>query len=193
VIASLLAGVATLALVQRRRFDAARFGAAAAVATIVAGWALARWPIILPGLTVDNAAAGHDTLVWILVSVSVGAAITFPSLGLLYGLTLTGRFQGAERPPPGRIVRGATFGPRLATRTAVAWFVAGIGLLTFADAAWAHAIGVLCLLGFIVAAFLAIVPGALAYPAADPLSDTTVRFSPARFRHPGDRGSGGPR
>jgi cytochrome bd ubiquinol oxidase subunit II len=193
VIASLLAGVATLALVWRRRFDTARFGAAVAVATIIAGWALARWPTIVPGLTVDNAAAGHDTLVWIIVSVSVGAAITFPSLGLLYGLTLTGRFQGAERPASGRIGRRATFGPRLGTRTAVACFVAGIGLLTFADAAWAHAIGVLCLLGFIVAAFLAIVPGALANPATNPPADARAPFSPARNRHPGDPGSGGPR
>lgn len=131
-IASLLAGVATLALVWRRRFDAARFGAAVAVAMIIAGWALARWPTILPGLTVDNAAAGHDTLVWIIVSVSVGAAITFPSLGLLYGLTLTGRFQGAERP-------------------------------------------------------------GLAEPATNPPADATSLFSPARNRHPGDRGSGGAR
>ena len=81
----------------------------------------------------------------------------------------------------------------LGTRTAVACFVAGIGLLTFADAAWAHAIGVLCLLGFLVAAFLAIVPGALADPATNPLADTTARFSPARTRHPGDRGSEGTR
>src|SRR5205807_1316754 len=39
-IASVLAGVATLALVYRRRFEAARYSAALAVAAIVAGWAL---------------------------------------------------------------------------------------------------------------------------------------------------------
>src|SRR5213076_1786640 len=50
VIVSFLAGVTTLALVWRRRFDTARFGAAVAVASIIAGWALARWPTILPGL-----------------------------------------------------------------------------------------------------------------------------------------------
>jgi cytochrome bd ubiquinol oxidase subunit II len=44
VIASLLAGVATLALVWRRRFDTARFGAAVVVATTIDGWALARSP-----------------------------------------------------------------------------------------------------------------------------------------------------
>jgi cytochrome d ubiquinol oxidase subunit II len=180
VIASLLAGVATLALVWRRRFDAARFSAAVAVATIIAGWVLARWPTILPGLAVDHAAAGHDTLVWTIVAVSVGAAITFPSLGLLYGLALTGRFGGAERPASGRIVGGATSGPRWGTRTAVACLVAGIGLLTIADAAWAHAIGVLFLLGFIIAAFLAIVPAALADPATNPPAEATGRCAPGR-------------
>jgi cytochrome d ubiquinol oxidase subunit II len=191
VIVSFLAGVTTLALVWRRRFDTARFGAAVAVASIIAGWALARWPTILPGLTIDDAASGHDTLVWVIVSVSVGAAITFPSLGLLYGLTLRGRFQDAERPAVEGIARRATSGPRWAMRAAVSSFIAGIGLLTFADAAWAHAIGVLCLLGFIIVAFLAIVPSALADPAQNVPAEASGRFFPSRFRHPGDGGSGG--
>jgi cytochrome d ubiquinol oxidase subunit II len=46
VIASFLAGATTLALVWTRRFDAARYGAAVAVAAIIAGFALARWPTI---------------------------------------------------------------------------------------------------------------------------------------------------
>src|SRR5436305_3266816 len=191
VIVSFLAGVTTLALVWRRRFDTARFGAAVAVASIIAGWALARWPTILPGLTIDDAASGHDTLVWILVSVLVGAAFTLPSLGLLFGLTLTGRFEVDERPAFGGIARRATFGPCWATRAAVSCFIAGIGLLTFADAAWAHAIGVVCLLGFIVAAVLAIVPPALADQAESVPADPRGRFFPSRFRQPGDRGSGG--
>jgi hypothetical protein len=172
VIVSFLAGVTTRALVWRRRFDAARFGAAVAVASIIAGWALARWPTILPGLTIDNGASGHDTLVWIVVSVLVGGAITFASLGLLFGLTLTGRFQAEERSASGGIARRATFGPRWATRAAVSSFIAGIGLLTFAEAAWAHGIGVVCLFGFIIAAFLAIVP--------QPLRTTRRTFLPAR-------------
>jgi hypothetical protein len=39
--------------------------------------------------------------------------------------------------------------------------VAGIGLLNVADAGWAHTVGVVALFGFIVAAFLAIVPAVL--------------------------------
>ena len=92
------------------------------------------------------------------MSVLVGAAFTFPLLGLLFGLTLTGGFEGDERPAIEGIARRPTFGPPWATRAAVSRFFAGIGLLTFADAAWAHAIGVACLLGFIIAAFLAIPP-----------------------------------
>jgi hypothetical protein len=74
-----------------------------------------------------------------------------------------------------------------------ACFIAGIALLTFADAAWAHASGVLCLFGFIVAALLAIVPPALADQAANVPADASGSFFPTRFRQPGDRGSGGSR
>ena len=78
VIVSGLAGIATLVLVHRRRYEPARYGAAVAVAAIIAGWALSRWPTILPGLTVDQAAAGHDTLVCLIVAVLVGARDPLP-------------------------------------------------------------------------------------------------------------------
>jgi cytochrome d ubiquinol oxidase subunit II len=158
VIVSFVAGVTTLALVYTRRFEPARYASALAVAAIIAGWALARWPTILPGLTVHQAAAGHDTLVWVIVAVLVGAAILFPSLGLLFRLAVTGRFQAPEithAEPPAGTVRSVKF--RLLARTAIAMLIAGIGLLNIANAGWAHAIGVVCLLGFIVAAFLAII------------------------------------
>ncbi|MDX6473870.1 MAG: cytochrome bd ubiquinol oxidase subunit, partial [Gaiellaceae bacterium] len=66
---SALAGFATLVLVYRRRFETARYTAALAVAAVVAGWALAQWPTILPGLDVRHAAAPHDTLVAVVVAV----------------------------------------------------------------------------------------------------------------------------
>jgi DMSO reductase anchor subunit len=75
VIVSFLAGLVTLMLVYGRRYEPARYCGAIAVAAIVAGWALARWPTILPGLTVYQAAAGHDTLVWVIVVVLGGGAI----------------------------------------------------------------------------------------------------------------------
>jgi cytochrome d ubiquinol oxidase subunit II len=162
-VVSALAGVATLGLVWRHRYEWARYSAALAVAAIVAGWALARWPVILPGLTVHQAAAGHDTLVWVVVAVLVGGLILFPSLGLLFRLSLTGRFRGPETADTGRgaaaIGLGTGSGP---VRVAVACLVAGFGLLNVADAGWAHALGVVCLLGFVVIGFRAVIVNALA-------------------------------
>jgi cytochrome d ubiquinol oxidase subunit II len=158
VIASGLAGSATLVLVHRRRYEAARYSAALAVASIVAGWALARWPTILPGLTVHEAAAGHDTLVALVVSVLAGGAILFPALAWLFGLTLAGRFRTAEHDVSEDRSDGHPLtGGRLIARVAAACLIAGFGLLTVADAAWAHAVGVVCLMAFVVLAFGAII------------------------------------
>jgi hypothetical protein len=44
----------------------------------------------------------------------------------------------------------------------VALLIVGIGLLNAADAPWAHAVGVVSLLAFILVAFAALVPHALA-------------------------------
>jgi cytochrome bd ubiquinol oxidase subunit II len=163
VIVSALAGTATVALVVRRRHQPARYTAATAVAAVIAAVAVARWPTILPGLSVDRAAAGHDTLVWITVAVLAGAVILFPSLALLFRLAMTGRLQGegALAPPTASGGRAAP-APRPLARIAAAGLIAGVGLLTFADAGWTHAVGLACLLVFAVAAFLAIVPAALA-------------------------------
>jgi cytochrome d ubiquinol oxidase subunit II len=161
-IVSILAGGATLALVFARRFEAARYSAALAVAAIVAGWALARWPTLLPGLTVQRAAAPHDTLVALVVAVLAGGAILFPSLALLFRLTLTGRFdhisEGATR-VTGQVLSASI--PKLPYRAALACLIAGVGLLNVAEAGWAHALGVASLFGFIVIGFLAVVPGTL--------------------------------
>jgi cytochrome d ubiquinol oxidase subunit II len=165
VIVSLLAGGATLGLVYLRRFEAARYGGALAVAAIVAGWALSRWPEILPGLTVDRAAAGHDTLVWVLVAVLAGGAILFPSLALLFRLTLTGRLGGESdgegEPDAAPVAELAGALPRVPYRVPLACLIAGVGLLNAADARWAHAIGVVCLIAFVASGFLAVVKTAL--------------------------------
>ena len=159
---SIAAGATALGLVYAHRLEAARYAAALAVAAIIAGWALARWPAILPGLSVDQAAAGHDTLVWVLVVVLGGGAILLPSLGLLFRLHLAGRFRSAEIGTAE--IAGATLRThegRLLVRVAVACLIAGIGLLNVADAPPAHAVGILCLFGFIASAFLATVFAAL--------------------------------
>ena len=66
---------------------------------VVAGWALAQRPELLPGLTVEEAAAGRPVLIATIVGVALGGLILIPSLALLFGLVLHGRFdeQAAKR------------------------------------------------------------------------------------------------
>jgi cytochrome d ubiquinol oxidase subunit II len=149
----------------------ARATAAVAVAAIIAGWALAQRPVILPGLTVAQAAAPHDTLVLVVVAVIIGALILFPSLGLLFGLTLRGRLHPHATPAamviePRSLISASSSG--LLGRSAAACLIAGTGLLTIADAGWAHALGVICLCGFVVLGFVAVDPAQLS--AAEPVS-----------------------
>jgi cytochrome bd ubiquinol oxidase subunit II len=163
---SILAGVATLELVRRSYFQTARYTAALAVAAVIAGWALAQNPNLLPGLTVRQAAAPRDTLVVVIVAVLAGAVILFPSLALLFRLLLRGQLDhvdtaAAVQPPAIRSLLSAS-APGLLARAAAACLLAGFGFLTIAEAGWAHAIGVLALLGFIVCGFLADVPAQLA-------------------------------
>jgi cytochrome d ubiquinol oxidase subunit II len=164
-IVSVLAGVATFALVVRERFEPARYTAALAVAAIVAGWALAQEPTFLPGLTVEQAAAPHDVLVAVTVAVLGGAIILFPSLALLFRLTLGGRLGHAHdehaAPPGPRRDLVLAAAPGLLGRVAAACLLAGFGLLTVAEAGWAHALGVVALFGFIVAGFAGTVPALL--------------------------------
>jgi cytochrome d ubiquinol oxidase subunit II len=157
VIVSALAGIVTLALVYGRRYEPARYSAALAVAAIIAGWALSRWPTILPGLTVDEAAAGHDTLVSLVVAVIAGGVILFPALALLFRLTLAGRFRGAAHVVPETEASRTIVNVGLLARLAIAFLIAGFGLLSVAEAGWAHGIGVACLVAFIVAGFGAII------------------------------------
>jgi cytochrome d ubiquinol oxidase subunit II len=100
VLSSAAGGVATLWLVWRGRFEAARVTAAIAVASVTIGWAFAQSPHILPGeLTLDQAAADNATLVAVLVSVVVvGLVLLLPSLYLLYSLTLRGRLDQRFEP-----------------------------------------------------------------------------------------------
>ena len=153
-VVSSCAGLVTLALVVRRRYEPARYTAATAVAAVIAGWALAQQPELLSNLTIRQAAAPRATLIAVVVAVLAGGAILFPSLALLFRLTLAGRLahpqQSAERLRP--VVVG-TLRDGLAARLAVASAVAGVGLLTIADAPLAHAFGVAALVAAVVLAY----------------------------------------
>jgi cytochrome d ubiquinol oxidase subunit II len=160
-VASVAAGVTTLVLVVLRRFEAARYSAAAAVAAIVVGWALAQSPELLPGLTVRQAAAPHDALVAVVVAVLAGAVILFPSLALLFRLTLAGRLDHASPDPSSTIRAAAELPPPrvpLRLRIAGALAIAGVGLMNLADADTLHVAGAACLLAFVVVVFRAALP-----------------------------------
>ena len=97
--ASAVAGLVTLALEWRSRFESARYTAALAAASIVAAWALAQRPDLLPGhLTLDQAAASDATLVVLLVSVALGMLVLAPSLRYLFRLVLRGDLDREFRP-----------------------------------------------------------------------------------------------
>jgi cytochrome bd ubiquinol oxidase subunit II len=157
VIASALAGAATIALVWRGRFEPARYTASLAVASIVAGWALAQSPTFLPGLTVEEAAADRSVLIATLVGIVIGVLVLAPSLALLFGLVLKGRFDAAPTPPPD--VAPRPLAPAAQTRL-LAVSAGGLGtgvlFLTLLEPGWAHAIGVAGLFTFIAAGFVAI-------------------------------------
>ena len=81
-------------LLARRRYVPARLASALAVASILVGWAVAQYPYILvPEVTIEEAATGRATLVAMLVALVGGAVLLVPALVYLYRL-----FQ---RPDPG--------------------------------------------------------------------------------------------
>jgi cytochrome d ubiquinol oxidase subunit II len=152
------AGLVTLLLVWRSRFGPARVSAALAVAAIVAGWAIAQQPWFLPGLTVRGAAAGRSTLTAVVVAVAIGAVVLAPSLMLLFGLFLHGRLDtGTPAGAPAALdvpVPATEHRPRLVGAFAVACLLAGVGLTVLADPGWVLAVGIVCLCGFAVSAFM---------------------------------------
>jgi cytochrome d ubiquinol oxidase subunit II len=159
VVVSAIAGVAALGLVAGRRLEPARVVSAIAVAAIIAGWALAQRPEILPGLSISQAAAGRATLIATLVGLAIGSLILFPSLGILFRMVLRRSFTAAPAPTaptePPRVP--ASWAPGRGTALCVAGVVAGALVLVVGDAAWSIAIGTGLMLvagacGFVVVA-----------------------------------------
>jgi cytochrome bd ubiquinol oxidase subunit II len=167
-VASAAAGLATLELVRRARFEPARYLASAAVAAIVVGWALAQRPELLPGLTVEQAAAERSTLIATIVGVVVGAAVLVPSLTLLFGLVLRGRFD--------REAAGTRVGAHVPTTPLHRAPLAGLALLALAvglpstlvpDGGPIQGVGVVALLAFVVLGSAALGSAAAAVAAGD--------------------------
>jgi cytochrome bd ubiquinol oxidase subunit II len=92
--ASTAFGLASLALLWRRRFLAVRVTAACAVVAVVWGWAVGQYPYMLePDLTIAAAAAGRATLQAMLAALGVGAVLLVPALAWLFIL-----FQRTDPP-----------------------------------------------------------------------------------------------
>jgi cytochrome d ubiquinol oxidase subunit II len=87
VVASVVAGVAAFGLLATRRYVPARATSALAVTAILVGWAAAQYPyLLLPEVTIEEAATGRATLVALLVALLAGALILVPALVYLYAL-----------------------------------------------------------------------------------------------------------
>jgi cytochrome d ubiquinol oxidase subunit II len=166
--ASAAAGLATLELVRRARFEPARYLASAAVAAIVVGWALAQRPELLPGLTVDEAAAERPALIATIVGVAFGAVVLVPSLALLFGIVLRGRFDREATE-----TRADTRAPTPALHR---WPIAGLAILALAvglpstflaDGGPVQAVGVVALLAFVTFGSVALGSGAATIAARD--------------------------
>jgi cytochrome d ubiquinol oxidase subunit II len=160
VILSALAGAATISFVLARRYGFARVTAATAVAAIIAGWGLAQRPRLLPGLTIEQGAADRPVIVATLVALALGSLILVPSLGLLYSLLLSGRFD--DRPEPARAAEvaaaAARGSPRASLLLPAALGCLAIGVLATVPVSsnWGRIVGVPFLLAFVALGFAAL-------------------------------------
>ena len=101
VVVSALAGLVTLALEWAARFELARYSAALAVVVILAGWAAAQEPYLLPpALTVTEAAAPDATLTALLIASALGMLLLIPALVWLFRLAISGRLAYEDEPRP---------------------------------------------------------------------------------------------
>ena len=176
VIVSGAAGLGSLALIIRRAYQPARVSAALAVAALLLGWAAAQRPYVLPPtLTLSTAAASTSTQVALIASIAVGAVILFPSLGILFRLTLTGRLDPTLAHDYASVVGHEPRPPRRSARAALVLVLTGIVLLTVAEPAAAHAVGVVALIAASIAAFAAVAPDELAKQPASVESGRTER------------------
>jgi cytochrome d ubiquinol oxidase subunit II len=93
---SVVAGVSAIALLATRRYVPARATSALAVTAILVGWAVAQYPyLLLPEVTIEEAARGRATLVAMLVALVGGTVVLAPALVYLYVL-----FQRSAPGPP---------------------------------------------------------------------------------------------
>ena len=90
ILLSAVTGSATIWLLWRRSYVAARLTAVVAVAAVVAGWGLGQYPwMLVDEVTIADAAGAPATLRALLVVVGLAGVIVLPALAYLYRLTQT--------------------------------------------------------------------------------------------------------
>ena len=93
---SVVAGVVAIVCLFRKQYLPARLASSLAVTAILVGWAVAQYPYILvPDLTIEEAATGRPTLQAMLLALAVGAVILVPALVYLYRLFQTSPPEGS--------------------------------------------------------------------------------------------------
>jgi cytochrome d ubiquinol oxidase subunit II len=91
IVLSAVAGLSTLVLLWRARYQVARYTAALAVVAVLWGWAAGQYPFMLEDtLRISDAAGAHATLVSILVVLVCGSLLLVPALAWLFVLTQRG-------------------------------------------------------------------------------------------------------
>ncbi len=100
-VATAVAAVTAFVALFRRRYRLARAAAAAQVTLIVLGWGASQYPyLVVPELTLTEAAAPQATIVPVLWALAAGAVVLFPSLYLLFRVFKGERpFSVIDRPP----------------------------------------------------------------------------------------------
>jgi cytochrome d ubiquinol oxidase subunit II len=84
-LATAMAGVATILALWTRRYALARIGAAAETSLMLWGWAFAQFPfLVVPDITIANAAAPPLTLQLLILANLIGAIMLFPALYYLF-------------------------------------------------------------------------------------------------------------
>ena len=148
-----------------RRFEPARYTAALAVAAIIAGWALAQQPMLLPGPDgpPGRGAARHARAASS-SRCSPAARSCSRRSALLFRLTLSGQLDHDERPATSEPGTGgaAQRQGQDCSRLAAACLIAGVGFLTHRRSWLGAPVGVIALLGFIAIGFIAATPAEIA-------------------------------
>jgi len=95
VIVSLLCGIGSIVEVWRRNNTLAVIAASGAVASVIWGWGISQYPVIVPPSITSEVAKGPDNVLWMMLAIiSLGALLLLPALGYLFVL-----FKSSSKAP----------------------------------------------------------------------------------------------